>query len=453
MNALVLSLFSSILVVEYLVRERGLLHPYVVLLPELLSAVAMIIVLTRMMAGARIRLDWRYTLFLCALAVTMIFGFVTQEVPSGAVVAGIRAHLKFIPFFLLPVVFKFTPAQLKVQFLLLLVLFAAQGPLALYQRFIEYADMMQTGDPVRGTATTSSALSILLMCGMAAVVALFLRRQLRFKYAIGLMALLFFPTTLNETKATLLLLPLALIVPLFFMPPGSRAVRRAIPIFAVGAGALLAFIAVYDYFIQYAATGQPIGQFVGEAGFSRYLYSGAAEEGANYIGRFDSVQFAVEHITRDPFKLAFGYGAGNVSLSFLSQFDGEYAAYYERYGVGMTQVTTFLWEIGVVGLLIYLMLYAFVLHDARRLSRLDGEAGVLGQVWATVMVIMTFGLIYKSVFSMTEIGYLFWFYTGVVVARAAEERAEQRGATRRAMSGPRYVQDGARSGGLAEARP
>jgi O-antigen ligase len=121
----------------------------------------------------------------------------------------------------------------------------------------------------------------------------------------------------------------------------------------------------------------------------------------------------------------------------------------------MTQVTTCLWEIGVVGLLTYLMLYAFVLHDARMLSRLDGEAGLLGQIWATVAVIMVFGLVYKSVFSMTEIGYLFWFYTGVVAGRAVEERTAQRASARRKQSRLRHggpARDGG-YGGLAEARP
>jgi hypothetical protein len=39
---------------------------------------------------------------------------------------------------------------------------------------------------------------------------------------------------------------------------------------------------------------------------------------------------------------------------------------------------------------------------------------------------MAFGLIYKSVFSMNEIGYLFWYFSGVVVAFAASQRKEQR---------------------------
>jgi hypothetical protein len=188
---------------------------------------------------------------------------------------------------------------------------------------------------------------------------------------------------------------------------------------------------------------------VGEGSFVRYLYSGAAEQGANYIGRFDSVQFAVEHIGRDPPTFAFGYGAGNVSTSFLSQFDGQYAAYYDRFGVGMTQVTTFLWEVGVVGLAAYLLLYWFVFRDAQRLAREDHSAAILGQMWATVTAIMAFGLIYKSVFSMNEIGYLFWFYTGVVAGRAFEAREKKR-ATLRQRRGDTSAFDGVRGQGWAE---
>jgi hypothetical protein len=213
---------------------------------------------------------------------------------------------------------------------------------------------------------------------------------------------------------------------MLFMPRGSRQLARVLPIAAFGALALGVFIAAYNYFIQFNAVGQPIGQFVGEASYVRYLYSGAAEEGANYIGRLDSMQFAIDHITRDAFTLLFGYGAGNVSLSFLPQFEGAYAMYYERYGVGMTQVTTFLWEIGVLGVAVYLALYYFAARDARLIARRDDDMGVLGQVWITVIAIMALALIYKAVFSMTEIGYLFWFFTGLVASQAVAQRRRDR---------------------------
>jgi hypothetical protein len=421
-NTLVIGLFVSVLSVEYLIRERGLLHPYLILLPELLSGVAMAIVLIRVMAGVRVSLDWRYFVFLVALTVTMLFGFIVQDMSAGAIVAGIRAHIKFVPFLLLPAVFRFTPEQLRTQFAVLLVLFFSQAPLALYQRFIEFADAMQSGDPVRGTATTSSALSMLMMCGITAVVALYLHRKIRLLATMGIIGILLLPTTLNETKATLLMLPMALLVPALAMPKGSNAARRMLPIVVIGGIAMVAFVSVYDYLVQYNRTEQPLGQFVGETGFMRYLYSGAAEEGANYIGRFDSLQFAVEGITGDPLTAAFGLGAGNVSTSFLPQFDGEYAYYYDRYGVGMTQITSLLWQVGFVGLATYLALYYFVLSDARTLARSSSEMALVGQMWVGVTAIMIFALIYKSVFSMNEIGYPFWFYSGVVAANAAAAR-------------------------------
>ena len=44
------------------------------------------------------------------------------------------------------------------------------------------------------------------------------------------------------------------------------------------------------------------------------------------------------------------------------------------------------------------------------------------------MLVMFLALLYKSIFSMNEIGYLFWFYSGVVASRVLEERrAEKRG--------------------------
>ena len=61
-------------------------------------------------------------------------------------------------------------------------------------------------------------------------------------------------------------------------------------------------------------------EFIGGRGFEYYLYTGAAEHDAEYIGRFDSLQFAVEHITQDPVTFLFGYGAANVAESFLHSF-------------------------------------------------------------------------------------------------------------------------------------
>jgi hypothetical protein len=443
MHGLVIALFGSILVVEYLVERRGLFHPYFVLIPELVSGIVMIVVLLRLMNGTRIALDWRYGLFIVVLLFTLAFGWAVQDVPSGAMLAGARAYLKFIPFFLLPAVHRFTPRQLQVQLGLLLVLALLQTPLAFYQRFIEFGDRMHTGDPVRGTLTTSSGMSVLMICAIAGVVIAHLRGRLRIGAMLLLAAWLFAATTINETKATLFLLPVALLVPALIMPGKAHAVRRLLPLAAVGALAIGAFVSAYNYFIQFRQYPSSIGEFFSGESLRYYLYTGAANTDQPYVGRFDSIELAIEHTAADPLKLAFGYGAGNVSESFLAQFAGRYWEYYLRFGVAQTQVTQFLWEIGVVGLLAYLFLYYVVARDALVLARSNDSAAAVGQLWVVVMIVMTFGLLYKSLLAMNDFGYLFWYFSGLVASRAAIVRQSAlRRAPHRAPPSWRLATDG-----------
>jgi hypothetical protein len=175
--------------------------------------------------------------------------------------------------------------------------------------------------------------------------------------------------------------------------------------------------------IQYREYGGPLSEYLTSTETLRYyLYTGAANTDQPYVGRFDSIEIALEHTSQDPLKLAFGYGAGNVSESFLPQFGGRYSDYFLRFGVGHTQVTQFLWEVGVVGLLAYLFLFYLVTRDSLTLARSSDPASYLGQLWTVAMIIMTFGLLYKSVFSMNDFGYLFWYFSGVVASRAVVVR-------------------------------
>ena len=199
------------------------------------------------------------------------------------------------------------------------------------------------------------------------------------------------------------------------------------PIVGVGLLAVTAFVFAYNYLIQNREYAGPLGEFFTNTESLRYyLYTGAANTDQPYVGRFDSIEIALEHTSQDPLKLAFGYGAGNVSESFLPEFAGRYSDYYLRLGVGQTQVTQFLWEIGVVGLLAYLFLFYLVTRDSLTLARSSDPAAPLGQLWTVAMIIMTFGLLYKSVFSMNDFGYLFWYFSGVVASRAVVVRQSAR---------------------------
>lgn len=431
MNVLVIALFLSVFLCGYLGQHLRVISTYWVLVPEALSMVALLIVIARVIGGRRIELDWRYGAFFGLFFFILLFGFLAQSVPAGPVVAGLRNYVKFIPFFLLPAVYPFSSRQLKTQFVVVLVILLLQSPLAVFQRFVQFADRMHTGDPIRGMTTSSSSLTLLMMCMIALLVALYLRRRIRFPLLLIATAIFLLPTTLNETKSTFLMLPVAVLFPVFFMPRRSRSSARMVPLVAVGAFALIAYISVYNYLIQYRHNGEQIDSFFASGAVENYLYTGAARDDGTWIGRFDSVALAVRVLANEPLSFAFGLGAGNVSHSQLPGFDGQYSSYVERYGMDVTQVSSFLWEIGLVGLAAYLLLYWFVFQDSRLLARTDGPFAIYGQAWSTVIVIMTASLMYKSVMSMNEIAYLFWFYSGVVAREAYVERRRSRAAIAR----------------------
>jgi hypothetical protein len=419
MNFLVIPLFIALFLSGYLAQRLNVIPSYWVLIPELLSAIAMVVFLGRLVTARSLALDWRYGLFLCLFLFVLLFGFLAQQVPAGAVVAGLRNYVKFLPFFLLAAIYPFTDRQLKVQLYVLMLMLVLQTPLAVYQRFVQFADSMHTGDPVRGMATTSSALTILMIGAIIVVVSLYLRRRIRLPLLLVSLAVFVVPTTLNETKSTLILLPVAMLVPALFMPHSRGALRKMLPLVAIGAVAVGAYVAVYNSLIQHRTYARDLGTFFTSGYVENYLYTGAADGEQTWIGRFDSISLAAQGISGDPLKVAFGLGAGNVShSSSLTGFDGVYASYVDRYGVNVTQVSSFLWEIGVVGVCLFLLLYWFIFRDARLLSKADGIRGIYGQVWATVMIIMSMALVYKSILGMNEIAYLFWFYSGIVAREA-----------------------------------
>src|SRR5690606_3047772 len=131
----------------------------------------------------------------------------------GAVVAGLRNYFQVLPFLLLPAVHPFTRKDLKLQVVCLLGLLVIQSPLAVYQRFVQFAHRMHPGDPVAGMTTSSGVLSLLMICAIVVLLALYLRKTLSFPVMVAAVAAFFLPTTLNETKSTLILLPLAVLLP------------------------------------------------------------------------------------------------------------------------------------------------------------------------------------------------------------------------------------------------
>jgi hypothetical protein len=204
------------------------------------------------------------------------------------------------------------------------------------------------------------------------------------------------------------------------MPRSNRAIGRLLPVVAIGSFMVLGYFTVYNYFAQSGRS--PTLQTLWQERLWTYVFWSADSGEQTEISRLGSIELAFERLSREPITLVFGLGAGNVSDVSLSGFEGEYADYFHRYGVGETQVATLLWEVGLIGLVLYLVFHLIVFRDASLLARSETPAALLGHAWATIVIIMTLAFVYFPVHSTNELGFVFWFYSGVVAAKAAELR-------------------------------
>ncbi|MGI9259348.1 MAG: hypothetical protein ACR2QQ_10960 [Gammaproteobacteria bacterium] len=436
MNFLVCTLFVVIFLIEY-VTGLGIVSRYAILIPEMFSAIAVLMIFARLVAGRGMAIRSKYLAALGVLALIMLIGIVAQGVASGTIIAGMRGYLKYLPFFLLPAVYDFSDRQLKVQFSVLAVLLVIQTPLTVYQRFVEYVSRMHTGDYIIGTLSTASSLSLLVMCAIAMIMVLYLRRKIGIFVMAVCAAVILVPATINETKATLLLFPVVLIAPMFFMPNRRVVLRKFLPIVAMGSLALVVFVGVYDYLATFSPYTQSVSEYLtdDESATTFYLYTGASSiDQYGYVGRADSLVLAYQHALQDPFRFAFGLGIGNVNTSVVSSFSGEYAVYGVRHGSELTQISHFIWEVGFLGLALYLMIFFMMYRDARWLASRNDFMGILGQFWSTSMLVMVFALLYARIFDFNEIGYIFWFYSGLVASK--RYRLSRKEATETAASAP-----------------
>ena len=142
---------------------------------------------------------------------TVVCGLLTNGVESGPIFAGLRAYLRAIPLFFLPAVVLFSPRQVKAQLLLVLAFAVAQLPISLDQRLTTFARGYLSGDRTIGTLADSGFLSVFLICVAAVLFAFFVRGRLSRLWAFILLPIVLAPTMFNETKASLFLVPVALL--------------------------------------------------------------------------------------------------------------------------------------------------------------------------------------------------------------------------------------------------
>jgi hypothetical protein len=148
--------------------------------------------------------------------VLIAMGIATNTVQSGAVFAGLRKYFRCAPAFLSPIVYHFSEEQIRRQLRFLLALALLQLPAAIYQRLTAPILLgISSQEPIKDRAF------FLFYCAIEMMTAFLVKRKIRLMYFTPAVIRAFISMTINETTATLFLLPLALCCP-YYSPVGRE---------------------------------------------------------------------------------------------------------------------------------------------------------------------------------------------------------------------------------------
>lgn len=443
MNIIPYILFSSVFFLDFLSEDLGILPRQTTWFPELLSGFVLLLVIAHAALKKSIVIHPKYVILFVIFLLQLLAGIILNSVEPGTVFAGIRYYFKYAPLFLLPIVYSYSDKEMKGQLKFFLALALIQFPVVIYQYFIfdDPLHTIQDPDLVSGTVQVGSILSIYLVSAISILLGFYIKQKIKFVHFFILTLFLFIPTTLNETKGTLILLPISIIVIVLTSRVLRENSKQLIPILAILPILFGTFLLVYNtYFAQGATRERGLVAFFTdpEKGIKHYLYTGDAEvidakavlrRGKVVVGqktgsdvdtgsirRIDAAILPFRVLSSEPSKLLLGLGIGNVSESFIDRFSGEYRDIKD---MSHTQIelASMVWEIGVLGLFTFLLFFYFIYKDAKNLSRNNTLPGIIATGWTGVVVILVLTMPYKNFMIFNVIGFLFWYFSGYVAAK------------------------------------
>jgi hypothetical protein len=435
-QAFILAVFCCATLAEFLVKVLDL-PPILRFLPEAMSVVVTVCVLV---AGMRSRFRLvapKYLLAFTVLTVVVVCGTINNKTGAGPLLSGARFYLRSIPMFFLPAVLPMTDVQIKRQLRWILALALVQVPVAVYQQWVIQSQGRFTGDDVKGTVQDSGILSLFLICCILVLTGLLLRRRIRPLQYWLLFFVLLIPTTINETKVTVIFLPLGLLATVFLGPaPGKKLKYLGMAVAGlVVAGAL--FIPIYSFTQRYNPHKNErdiTSFFSNQKQLSHYFSSGVGGVGTKKdVRRGDAIVVPFQYLARDPVQLMFGLGMGAVSPSkFGKNFEGPYYLLFTPFLI--TSFSVYLLEFGLLGLAVIGVLFWMVFWDTLAVARSDESiVGALAIGWTGVVVLFALSVVYSPFHEFTSVNYMYGYFSGLLCARRLS-LAYERSAVRRSAA-------------------
>jgi hypothetical protein len=445
---LTLAMFFSVTVVEFLSKGdkwgRFAYLPHLAnYAPEIFGVFGAVVVIVLGVQSRFQNIRPIYWFICIGIVLTMIAGVVVNSVDAGPIFAGIRNYLRGVPWFFLPAVYAFSDKEIRTQLKALLVIGVIQLPIAAEQRMKTGGRSsgveVVTGDWTVGTLIDSAFLSIVLAGMICVAAALFIRKRLSLIQFLAIFTVLMIPTLINETKATLIFLPIALLMVFIYAANPGKRLKYLFGAFMVIGLFIAAYIPVYDALNSGREYSVPLTEFLTDRRrLERYFVTNDnVGTKAKEVGRVDAIVVPVYFLAKQPVDLAFGLGMGNASDSALGfQFKGRYAALLSEFLE--TSFSRIVLELGFVGVALMTIFIWAVYQDARYLARYDsGLKGTIAAGWIGVVAIMSMTMFYKDVTVGAAVSYLFWYFSGLIAAdrmRIVNEVREHRAHAQRAAA-------------------
>ena len=427
MRILMYVVICAIMLAAYLTTAEVRLAPgFVKLLPDALSALVAVYVVA---TGARQQfrdVDPKYWLLFGALGLVFVCGPIVNQEGPGPIVNGMRYYLRAVPFFFLPAVCSFEDRDLRRYGALLLAFAFLQLPTSIDQRLTLAAEGRFTGDYVYGTLLISGVLSMFLISVLCVLGALTVRGRFPKKWFALCFVLLVIPMSINETKVTLVLLPLGLLITFVLASKPGRRLRTVFSVLGLLAIAGVILVPLYNY---YNTLNNPypltIADFFDSDILKNYFLMEGRVGSGDQAGRGDSIILPFKQFSDDPVRLVFGLGMGNASQSSLgSQFSGYYQSLYWPY-VQTTSVSAFLFEVGLLGTLLILTLHFVLLRDAIAVMKNDrGLLADLAPGYVAAWTVITTGLFYLAIHTVESLSFIFFFLSGLLATRQAQMKRD-----------------------------
>lgn len=316
------------------------------------------------------------------VAVTIVFALyaiLAQFFAEGGMLealAGFKRYFQFWGLLLAIAYVPFSEKNVRRWCGFLLIVGLLQLPFALWQRLVLVPKLLNMPeiiplDLVTGTLElsesgggSSSVMVYLLLVFIAFVLSAYREKLLRADTFLLLLAILFAPLLLGETKVVIVMLPMVLWVVY------SDLIRKKPVTFALGTATVLAALVgiMWIYLVIQVTDTKEMTldqrmQNIIDYNFGNYGYN---KKGG--LNRWTVLTFWWQHHGLfNPLQTMFGHGMGSSYAGGGALVSGHVDLRYKGMSIGLTTASSLLWDMGVVGLLLYFSAIAMAWRNARQL--------------------------------------------------------------------------------------